>query len=53
MSQLFGRFVKNPARPDSTGLGLALVKQIAERYGMTITYAYGETTRLHEFTLSV
>ncbi|GAB3641166.1 sensor histidine kinase [Spirosoma arcticum] len=48
---LFDRFVKNPARPDSTGLGLALVRQIAQRYNMTVPYAYQETTRLHEFTL--
>ncbi len=49
--ELFDRFVKNPSRPDSTGLGLALVKQIAGRYGMAITHAYQETARLHEFTL--
>ena len=39
-NQLFHRFVKNPARPDSTGLGLALVKQICDRYGLPLTYAY-------------
>jgi len=49
--QLFDRFVKNPARPESTGLGLALVKQIAERYGMTVDYHYDEQGRLHTFTL--
>lgn len=49
--RLFDRFVKNPARPDSTGLGLALVRQIARRYGMTVTYAYEETVGLHTFTV--
>lgn len=49
--QLFDRFVKNPARPESTGLGLALVKQIADRYGMTVDYRYDERGRLHIFTL--
>ncbi|QJW88673.1 HAMP domain-containing histidine kinase [Spirosoma taeanense] len=51
--QLFGRFVKNPARPNSTGLGLALVKQIADRYGIIVSYAYDSLTRVHEFTLSL
>lgn len=50
-AQLFDRFVKNPARPESTGLGLALVKQIAERYGMTVDYCYDESGRLHTFII--
>ncbi|XWW48548.1 HAMP domain-containing histidine kinase (plasmid) [Fibrella sp. USSR17] len=49
--QLFDRFVKNPARPESTGLGLALVKQIADRYGMTVDYRYDERGQRHTFTL--
>jgi len=49
--QLFDRFVKDPARPESTGLGLALVKQIAERYGMTVDYCYDELGRLHTFII--
>ena len=47
--QLFDRFVKNPARPDSTGLGLALIKQIADRYGIGVEYAYTEAQ--HAFTI--
>lgn len=50
--QLFDRFVKNPARPESTGLGLALVQQIAQRYGMTVEYKYDQRGRLHTFTVS-
>ena len=38
--RVFDRFVKDPARPDSTGLGLALVRQIARRYGMQEHYRY-------------
>ncbi|MEZ0539428.1 type IX secretion system histidine kinase PorY [Fibrella arboris] len=49
--QLFGRFVKNPARPESTGLGLALVWQIAHRYNQTVHYQYDAPTRLHTFTV--
>lgn len=38
--QLFERFVKNPAQPESTGLGLALVQQIAQLYGLEVVYSY-------------
>lgn len=51
VEQLFGRFVKNPARPESTGLGLALVWQIAERYGQIIHYQYDTVNSLHTFTV--
>jgi signal transduction histidine kinase len=47
--QLFDRFVKNPARPESTGLGLALVRQIADRCGMTVRYAYDLQAETHTF----
>ena len=50
-SQLFNRFVKDPARPDSIGLGLALVKQIADRYGLRLHYEYNTAQRNHLFRL--
>lgn len=49
--RLFDRFVKNPARSESTGLGLALVKQIVERYGMTIDHSNDEWAKLHSFII--
>ena len=52
-SQLFNRFVKNPARPDSTGLGLALVKQICERYGLQLTYHYDSDEGIHTFRIGL
>jgi signal transduction histidine kinase len=40
--QLFERFVKNPAQPESTGLGLSLVQQIAQLYGLDVGYSYAD-----------
>ncbi len=51
--QLFNRFVKDPARPDSTGLGLALVKQITDRYGLPLTYAYDPKQGIHTFRVGL
>lgn len=51
--RLFGRFVKHPARPDSTGLGLALVRQIAQRYALPVGYRYDHSARTHTFTLGL
>ncbi|MBN8822215.1 MULTISPECIES: HAMP domain-containing sensor histidine kinase [unclassified Spirosoma] len=50
-SLIFNRFVKNPARPDSTGLGLALVKQICDRYKLELHYAYDASTTFHGFQI--
>ncbi|WP_080054729.1 sensor histidine kinase [Spirosoma aerolatum] len=50
-SQLFNRFVKNPARPDSTGLGLALIKQICDRYKLAIQYTYDSSKAFHCFQI--
>ncbi|QHV95356.1 sensor histidine kinase [Spirosoma endbachense] len=47
--QLFRRFVRNQALPQSTGLGLALVKEIAAQYGMTLKYDYASSMRRHMF----
>ncbi|GAB3772205.1 HAMP domain-containing sensor histidine kinase [Spirosoma horti] len=52
-NQLFHRFVKNPARPDSTGLGLALVKQICDRYHLPLTYQYDANKGTHEFRIGL
>ncbi|WP_020606093.1 sensor histidine kinase [Spirosoma spitsbergense] len=52
-SQLFNRFVKDPARPDSTGLGLALVKQICDRYGLSLTYSYEAKREEHSFRIGL
>ncbi|GAB3047399.1 sensor histidine kinase [Spirosoma pulveris] len=47
--QLFRRFVRNQSLPQSTGLGLALVKEIAGQYGMSVTYIYASSMRRHIF----
>ena len=52
-SQLFNRFVKDPARSDSLGLGLALVKQICDRYGMQLTYRYHQSSKEHSFQIGL
>jgi signal transduction histidine kinase len=51
--QLFDRFVKNTANFESTGLGLALVKQIADRYQLLVAYSYDATERLHRFNVAI
>ncbi|GAB4032779.1 sensor histidine kinase [Spirosoma jeollabukense] len=50
---LFKRFVKDPARPDSTGLGLALVKQICDRYSLPLTYQYDADQGNHSFQVGL
>lgn len=45
--KLFERFYKENTSSESTGLGLALVKQIAETNGMQVNYVYQE--KLHCF----
>ncbi|MBO0938585.1 HAMP domain-containing histidine kinase [Fibrella sp. HMF5335] len=49
--QLFERFVKNPAHPESTGLGLSLVQQIAQLYGLKIRYSYADGQHCFSVTL--
>lgn len=50
---LFERFVKNPALPEATGLGLAIARQIASRFGLIVTYAYDEPAHTHQFSLTI
>lgn len=39
-SRVFERFYKNSAEKTSTGLGLAIIKSIADYYGLVIQYRY-------------
>jgi signal transduction histidine kinase len=48
--QIFKRFYKNSDANTSTGLGLALVKSIADIYGFTVEYSYNGK---HVFVISV
>lgn len=50
---LFNRFVKNPALPDATGLGLSIARQIAQRYGLTLRYDYEADRGGHVFRLAL
>jgi signal transduction histidine kinase len=46
---LFKRFHKKSDHPQSVGLGLSIVKEITQSYGMNITYTY--TDNIHEIRL--
>lgn len=46
---LFRRFYKAGSNPQSVGLGLSIVKKIAETYNMKVSYTCRET--VHEITL--
>ncbi len=39
-NELFGRFKKDSLSPDSLGLGLSIVKSIADTYGFSVGYYY-------------
>ena len=47
---IFERFYKSGGREGSTGLGLALVRAVADSYGMSAGYAFSEGR--HHFTIS-
>jgi signal transduction histidine kinase len=44
--QLFQRFVHNIEKHESNGLGLALVKEIADKNGWTVLYLYQQAKHL-------
>jgi signal transduction histidine kinase len=48
-SRLFERFKKESTGSESVGLGLAIVRQICENYGLNITYTYQEN--IHSLTI--
>lgn len=48
-SQIFERFYQGRKREGSTGLGLALVKAVAELYGFALEYEFAEGT--HNFSV--
>ncbi len=48
--RLFERFKKESAGPESVGLGLAIIKQICDSYGLHITYE--ETDGWHRLAVS-
>jgi signal transduction histidine kinase len=47
---LFKRFTKSSARPDSLGLGLSIVKKICDYYRFSIQYSY--TNNLHVVSIN-
>jgi signal transduction histidine kinase len=47
---LFERFHKQSASPDSLGLGLAIVQKICEGYGFIVSYDYADG--LHQFIIN-
>ncbi|GAB3885688.1 sensor histidine kinase [Spirosoma agri] len=49
-NRLFERFKKEATGTDSIGLGLSIVKQICDSYGLKVTYK--ETNGLHQFYIT-
>lgn len=47
--KIFERFYQGSKKEGSTGLGLAMAKAIADRYGMNLRYSY--VNGMHRFTL--
>jgi signal transduction histidine kinase len=47
-TQIFNRFYKNNPANTSTGLGLSIVKSIADYYGFTVNYNFNGS---HSFTI--
>ena len=49
--QLFNRFYKESKKPDSTGLGLSIVKKICDYYSFTPSYRFRESEHQHIFQI--
>jgi signal transduction histidine kinase len=48
--RLFERFKKEGTGPESVGLGLSIIKQICDSYGLAISYQ--ETAGIHQFCIT-
>ncbi len=51
VDRIFDRFVKDPAKPNHLGLGLALVKQICDTYNWNLHYQY--ENKMHQFAINL
>ena len=49
---IFDRFYKESKRPDSTGLGLSIVKKICDYYGFDSTYQFDQIKKQHVFQIN-
>lgn len=49
--QIFDRFFKESKQPDSTGLGLSIVKKICDHYGFVPSYRFCESEKQHSFQI--
>nr|WP_194852408.1 HAMP domain-containing sensor histidine kinase [Nonlabens antarcticus] len=47
--QLFNRFYKESKKPDSTGLGLSIVKKVCDYYNFNPSYLFRESEQQHVF----
>ncbi len=48
---IFDRFYKESKKPDSTGLGLSIVKKICDFYGFLPSYRFHESSKKHIFQI--
>tara|TARA_R100000935_G_scaffold57536_1_gene91688 strand:- start:6993 stop:8210 length:1218 start_codon:yes stop_codon:yes gene_type:complete len=49
---IFERFYKESKKPDSTGLGLSIVKKICDYYGFDSTYQFDKIKKQHVFQIN-
>lgn len=50
--QLFNRFYKESKKPDSTGLGLSIVKKVCDYYDFSPLYRFRESEQQHIFQIN-